>query len=121
MSYKRLRVENLKKNFESLRALSTCYKRSKAGHGTCPQRPTGPQIIVQAELEIWVPTFVETPAAAFDPTGYELPVLIRGSDHLGFVQQRLVGGNQYCAGQDVLYQKWVRAVDSFLVADGSSY
>ena len=84
MSYKRWRVENLKKGFEPLRALSTCYKRSKAGHGTRPQRPISPQIVVQAELEVWVPTFVETPVAAFDPTGHELPLLIRGSDHLGY-------------------------------------
>ena len=77
MSHKRRRVENLKKSFEPLGALSTRYKGSKAGHGTHPQRPGGSQVVVQAELEVRIPARGKAPAAAFDPLGYELPVAVR--------------------------------------------
>src|SRR5947209_11386310 len=94
MSRESRRVGNRKKGFEPLGPLSTCYKRSEAGHGAHSQRAGSPQIVVQTELEVRVPTFVETPAAAFDPTAHKLSLPIRYSHHLGYIQQRLVGGNQ---------------------------
>src|SRR5215203_615428 len=107
MARKRWRVENLKKSFDPFGALLSRNKRSEASHSAHTHRLLGPQVVVQAELELGIPARLKPPATALSPLDYKLPILVRSSDHPGYVQQRLVGSHQDRAGQNVLHQEWM--------------
>src|SRR3954468_24787063 len=87
----------------------------EASDGTDSRRCSGSQVVVQAELKLLVPALLEALAAPFDPALYQRALLVWRINRRCDLKQRLVGGYQDGAEEDVLDQKRMRLVDSSLV------
>jgi hypothetical protein len=98
-------VEYVEEGLSTAGVLGARDQGREAGYGPGPEGFAGAQVVVEAELELRVPAFFETPAAARDP-GFDLRVvLVRCPGDLGYIEQGLVGAHQDRASQHVLDQK----------------
>src|ERR671916_2330342 len=101
-----VRVEDLEERLEAIIAFGTGYDRCEACDGAGREGFAGPQVVVEAKAESGIPTFLEPSSPAFDPGPDQRPVLLRGADDFGHLEQSPVRLHQDRARKYVLGQKW---------------